>query len=213
MLRVRWAACGLLVAVIAACAGAQGGGGGTGESGAQASTVAPTATVVNVTSAATGGAVARATATLGGQAAGAVTAGVGCAVTEPPVPAFVPPPAWPAKPPYAGDFWYGSEAFWVLLEKNGTWQGLPHSRTGYTQKVFWFHPDYHPVAEPKPALTVRGRRLDAEAPEFTVTDATNASADFGQAMLTGVDIPEAGCWRLTGRYRGNELSFVVRVLP
>jgi hypothetical protein len=43
--------------------------------------------------------------------------------------------------------------------------------------------------------------------------ATNASADFGTAMLTGVVVPEIGCWKITGKYAQAELSFVVWVAP
>jgi hypothetical protein len=44
-------------------------------------------------------------------------------------------------------------------------------------------------------------------------EATNASADFGTAMLTGVYVPSLGCWKITGQYQEAELSFVVWVAP
>jgi hypothetical protein len=68
--------------------------------------------------------------------------------------------------------------------------------------------------EPEPALIVTGERLDAQAPPLTSSQATNAYAsDIGSAMLTGVDLPTLGCWRITGRYGTAELSFVVWVAP
>lgn len=46
------------------------------------------------------------------------------------------------------------------------------------------------------------------------SSATNAFAsDIGSAMLVGVGIPAAGCWQITGRIKGAELSFVVWVPP
>jgi hypothetical protein len=32
-------------------------------------------------------------------------------------------------------------------------------------------------------------------------------------MLLGVDFPALGCWKITGKYVGAELSFVIRVIP
>jgi len=54
--------------------------------------------------------------------------------------------------------------------------------------------------------------LDAPALPLRVSKATNAFAsDIQSAMLVGVDFPTLGCWEITGRYQGHELSFVVWV--
>jgi hypothetical protein len=56
--------------------------------------------------------------------------------------------------------------------------------------------------------------LDASAPPLHASKATNAFAhDIQSAMLVGVDVPTAGCWEITGRYGGHELSFTVWVAP
>jgi hypothetical protein len=34
---------------------------------------------------------------------------------------------------------------------------------------------------------------------------------MGDAILTGIEIPQEGCWELTGEYQGSHLSFVVWV--
>jgi hypothetical protein len=34
-----------------------------------------------------------------------------------------------------------------------------------------------------------------------------------KAMMTGVDFPSLGCWKITGKYKKSELSFVVWVAP
>jgi hypothetical protein len=100
-----------------------------------------------------------------------------------------------------------------MLGADGTWSGLPHSDAPYTQKVFWWRQGYNAVVEQKPHLTVTGRRLDAAAAPLVASSATNASADFGDAMLVGVDLPTLGCWEIIGHYNGHELSFVVWVAP
>jgi hypothetical protein len=138
-----------------------------------------------------------------------------CPITSPEEMKFTPPSLYPATPPaeYGDQFWYGSRGLWTMLRKDGTWSGLPYSKDGYTQKVFWWREGYKASAEPSPALTVTGTRLDASAPPLRAPAATNASADFGQAMLVGVTIPTPGCWKITGRYNGHELSFVIWVTP
>ena len=135
-----------------------------------------------------------------------------CPVTKPPAPPFVPPPPNSPGAPFAGQFWYGTEALWTLLPSDGTWQGLPHNPEGYSQKVFWWRKGYSWTAEPAPQLSVTGRRLDGPAQPLNVSKATNAFAqDIQSAMLVGVDFPTLGCWEITGRYQGHELSFVVQV--
>jgi hypothetical protein len=138
-----------------------------------------------------------------------------CPVTRPPEVPFVPPAPYPAKlpPGYVGQFWYGTLKLWTMLMADGVWYALPLSTAGYTQKVFWWRQGYNMDAEPAPQLTVTGRRLDATAPPLVASQATNASADFGQAILVGIDVPTLGCWEITGHYHGHELSFIVWVAP
>jgi hypothetical protein len=63
-------------------------------------------------------------------------------------------------------------------------------------------------------LVMTGQRLDGKAPLVKVLKATNASAaDIGDAMLVSVDFPTLGCWQITGKYKGAELSFVVWLAP
>jgi hypothetical protein len=141
-----------------------------------------------------------------------------CPVTQPPAVAFVPPAPYPPKPPERSinEFWYVTPELWTMLRSDATWSGLPHNRYGYTQKVFWWSQDFHVSEDPYPVFRLTIERLDAGAPSSPVVvseEATNASAGFGTAMLTGVDIPELGCWKITGKYGEAELSFVVWVAP
>jgi hypothetical protein len=133
-----------------------------------------------------------------------------CRTTRATDPPFVPPTPYPSTAPQ-GHFWFGSDQFWTLLPSEGAWDGLPHNELGLRQKIFWWRPGFDGRLEPVPALTVTGRRLDGPGTYVHRAPATNAShPDFGGwAMLTGVDIPDAGCWELTGRYRGQALTFVI----
>jgi len=134
-----------------------------------------------------------------------------CPVTQPPQPPFAPPAPLA---PFAGHFWHGSVALWTQSPADGIWQRLPQSDEGYGQKVLWWREGYDWRAEPQPALTVTGRRLDGPAPPLVAPQATNAfAAEIGSAMLVGVIIPTTGCWELTGRYAGTALSFVIWVAP
>lgn len=136
-----------------------------------------------------------------------------CPVTRPPNPPFVPPAPWPPKAPY-GEFWYGTEALWTPLRPDGTWRyGSQYGNGPYPQKIFLWKVGYSVQAEPQPKITIRGKRLDAAAPEYVSSGGTNANhSDFGGwVMLWVVDLPSLGCWELTIEHAGHQLSFVVWV--
>lgn len=141
-----------------------------------------------------------------------------CPLTQPPEPAFIPPLPNLAKTP-PGYFWYGTEDLWTMLSVDGVWGALPYfgDETGgehYFNKLFWWNKDYDWQAEPSPEFTATGQQLDGVGLTFTTSDATNAyTPDFASAILTGVEIPAAGCWMLTGSYQGHSLSFVVWIAP
>lgn len=139
-----------------------------------------------------------------------------CPVTKPPAQPFVPPP------PYWRDhgsdrFWYGTESLWTLLPVQGTWNihnNVLESQGGYRTKLTYWQRGFDWRKEPKPELIVVAKPLDREAP---IVAAAPASAVFvttdKPAMMTGIDIPSVGCWKVTAQYRGNELSFIVSVQP
>lgn len=136
-----------------------------------------------------------------------------CPLTVPQNPPFVPPAPY-ADMHYSGEFWYGTDTLWTTIRQNGVWEALPHNPEGYTQKVFWWSDGYVWTADPEPVLTVTGERLDAQVPPLNASQATNAYAqDIGSAMLVGVDLPTLGCWKIMGKYKKAEVSFVVWVAP
>jgi hypothetical protein len=134
-----------------------------------------------------------------------------CAVTRPNPPFVAPSPHLASPPAHYGAAWFGSASLWTMLNHEGElWAELPKSPEGFGQKTFWWSADWRPGEEPEPAITVTGTRVDGPG-TFSFAGGTNAGADFGVAMLVGIDIPTAGCWEITGQYRDATLSYVVRV--
>jgi len=59
-------------------------------------------------------------------------------------------------------------------------------------------------------LTITGRRLDAQAPHLRA----DVPEGYGQTgfQASGLIFPTAGCWQVTARAGGAELTFVTRVV-
>lgn len=137
-----------------------------------------------------------------------------CPVTLPSQPSFVPPEPYPSQAPALyRQVWYGTGALWTMLAREGeVWEGLPHYGGAFGQKTLWWSQGYSLTAEPTPSITVTGRRLDGPGSFEAGEPGTNGSReDIGSFMLVGVDIPTTGCWELTARYGGAELTYVVLV--
>jgi hypothetical protein len=127
---------------------------------------------------------------------------------------FEAPEPYSPTAPWDGFFWFGSESLWTVLPENGVWASLPLNPEGYTQKIMWWSDRFVLQDELEPALVVTGERLDAKAPPLKFYRATNAFADdIGEAMLTGVDFPTHGCWKITGEYKEASLIFYVWIAP
>jgi hypothetical protein len=133
-----------------------------------------------------------------------------CPVTQAPVPEFQPPPDEAPKPSEAARkesekhmFWYGTPQLWTRLHRDGTF--------GRRDKMVWWSAGYRGNIEQRPNLVVTIDRIKSGV--TTVVDAgpTNAHFDDAWSMLTMFEFPEAGCWQVTGIYRGNRLAFVVDV--
>lgn len=135
-----------------------------------------------------------------------------CPTTQPGLP-LVPPAPYPIEPP--GDaFWFGTSAFWTMLRPDAHWRVANNGQI--SQKVFWWRPGFDGATENFPDLLVTVRRLDRSSPPIVATrKATNARDESfgGSTMLTGISIPAPGCWEITGRHRGSEVTFVVEVSP
>jgi hypothetical protein len=143
--------------------------------------------------------------------------GAGCPVTRAPSQPFVPPPPYPRQTSPSG-FWFGDQVLWTELPTSGTWS-LGHYRptdAAFRQKLLWWRRGYDWRTQNPPNLVVTGRRLDSASPPLAPDDHANAGWTEDQNhpfMVTGIEIPTAGCWQITGDYRGDKLTFVVLVKP
>jgi hypothetical protein len=94
----------------------------------------------------------------------------------------------------------------------GSASGFRDPEGPFPGKTFWFSVHFLGGSkESTPAIGVTGTRLDGTGTFQFGNPGTNAGADFGSAMLVGVDFPTIGCWRLTARYRGFELAYVIQI--
>ena len=146
----------------------------------------------------------------GTQSGGAPTTSSECRLTLP-GPASLPPVA-SATNPGIGRGWYVDDGLLTSLTTSGeVWDSLPRGPGGFSQKTFWWSLGFDWRAEPQPAISVTGRRLDGPGAFESSGTATHAIFEDGSAMLVGIEIPTKGCWELTASYRATSLSYVVRV--
>lgn len=113
---------------------------------------------------------------------------------------------------YENRFWYGTPSLWTNLPSDGIWWGLRKDDAGYVQKTVFWREGFDAISEPQPDLVVSGRRLDANAPTFTFSDATHGWDETGNFMLMGISIPTLGCWEITAEYQKAQLTYVVKVV-
>ena len=141
----------------------------------------------------------------------------GCSVTVPPRPGFVPPEPYPAEPPF-DQVWYGGSELWTALDPNGSvWSGLPVEPDGSVgDKTFWWSEnlsteegeDFSGSAD----ITVTAVHLDGSAPTVVEKGGVPSfNREIKNFMLVGLELPEPGCWEVTARYKGTELSYVLLV--
>jgi hypothetical protein len=151
----------------------------------------------------------------GAQQKNAAAAFESCGITKTPTKPFVPPSPYPAKT-HSDYFWFGTNKLWTQLRKDGTWQGLPQWADGtFRQKIFWFSEGYSWHRDPQPRLEITGQRLDvpASAALKLLDVASNGWTNDAEHpfIVSAVNLPTLGCWKITGHYEDGALSFVVWV--
>lgn len=106
--------------------------------------------------------------------------------------------------------WFGSESLAVILPQDGIW---PTTVSGHliAVKLFWYSVGFQPGMEHD--FVGRIERLDDGPNDAVISRPTNAGLANGVwTILTGVDFNSAGCWRISGEYRGQSLEFVVETI-
>ncbi len=131
-----------------------------------------------------------------------------CPVTKASEQTFVPPAIWGAGP------WFGTEKLWTRVQM---WEHWRKDQLGYyVPKLAWFGStfDWTPEHWPKERslLTITGRRLDGPSKLLIFEGANDAYAPGeGPFITASAHLPTAGCWEITGHYKGENLTFVVKI--
>jgi hypothetical protein len=106
-----------------------------------------------------------------------------------------------------GAGWYGDQIFAVQLPSGGSWHGMGATHN-FRDKLFWWGAGFGPGHEGD--LVVSARHLDADA-TAVISRVTGAYYDplIGSTMLVAVEFPVAGCWEISGTYKGKTIVFAV----
>jgi hypothetical protein len=141
----------------------------------------------------------------------------GCPLTIPVGSGFVPPDPYPPEPPFE-QVWYGTPELWTLLDSNGqVWRNLPTAEDGrVADKTLWFSESFSTAPDEDFSgdadITVTAVPLDGSAPKVVEERGVSSfNRDMKNFMLVGLVLPEPGCWLVTARYEGAELSYVLLV--
>ncbi len=144
----------------------------------------------------------------------------GCPVTVPER-GFVPPKPYPSEPPVLPepfrDVWYGNPGLWIMLDANGSVWDLPVAEDGHVgNKTLWFSENFTLSAvedfSGDADVAITAVRLDGPAPPVAERGGVPSfNREIRNFMLVGLELPQPGCWEVTARYQGAELSYVLYV--
>jgi hypothetical protein len=143
-----------------------------------------------------------------------------CLTTRAPNPPFIPPSPYQVEAP-ANMFWYGTDRLWTALGSDGKWRMRNNvmKGKGYRTKLTFWRRGFDWRTELEPKLAVAAKRLDGgrDASKIIMAPANVVFIPNREAagMMTGIDIPSAGCWEVSAQYGGHgySLTFVVSVEP
>jgi hypothetical protein len=135
-----------------------------------------------------------------------------CPVTQPPNPAFVPPPPYKLQPAINGSFYIGTPGLWA--------QVITHWSPGNGRKLPYFRQGFDMSKENDPRMVVVARRLDKSVPLVWANwvnsgRVTSYPVPEGDFIVTGVGDLDRGCWEIAARYfptRDNVQTLTYTVL-
>jgi hypothetical protein len=122
---------------------------------------------------------------------------------------FTPPLPYSVKAP-EGYFYFGTDRLWTSLPADGTWRGL-HDDQAYGQKISWWRQGYDWNLQPRLELVVTGKRLGDPTSVLLSWRASPSGSSREAFFMSGVNLPGAGCWEVTGHMLDETLTFVVWV--
>jgi hypothetical protein len=108
--------------------------------------------------------------------------------------------------PDASEFIHGGNSLHVWLPADGLWPGSPHT-------LRWYYKGAAPLTQTLQPLKVIAERMDSNRgpPALISRSDVVMKDDYAAAMLTKIELPSSGCWRVSARYRADSLSFIVWV--
>ncbi len=136
------------------------------------------------------------------------------ATANAPAMAFKPPAPYVTSPAGNG-FWYGTAALWTYIEPGPLHVG---NANRLSAKLVYWRRGFQWQAELNPNLKVIAKRVDAPSPIIEAPPAHGILFDDDEipanmAMMTGITIPEPGCWQIVATYRGiNTVSYIAWVV-
>lgn len=141
-----------------------------------------------------------------------------CPVTVPAHPGFVPPEPYPPEAPFA-QVWYGTPELWTILDASGAvWRDLPVGKGPHAvgNKTLWFSENFSTAGgedfSGDADITLAAVDLDGSAPTVVQEGGVPSfNRDIKNFILVGLGLPEPGCWEVTARYKGAELTYVLLI--
>lgn len=110
--------------------------------------------------------------------------------------------------------WYGNLDLWTVLSTTGDVIHETKATGDFARRYFlWSVHQESPRDEPRPDVVLTAERLDGEGPTVRHTEATHGFTGDNLFMITGLVLPEPGCWHITAEYRGHDLTWTIRADP
>ena len=106
--------------------------------------------------------------------------------------------------------WMGTGQLAALLPKDGIWRGMG-AEQDFRDKSWWWYQGLDFRGDTKPELTIRLTQLEPNQLNVVVHDVTHGYTPDWASLLTLLEFPEAGCWRVEGTTESTSLSFVLQV--
>lgn len=110
--------------------------------------------------------------------------------------------ACPVTEPSDPERGFGTDSLRVIVPDDGAYEAPADPEGGWSLKVPWYR-------EREGHLTVRVKRLDG--PGEGSVDIHESSYPPTGYLPTGVLVSDLGCWRITGKQRGQRVSVILRV--
>ena len=108
------------------------------------------------------------------------------------------------------DQWYGSSELAALIPADGKWRGEGPEKK-YRRKLWWWREGFDANTEKLPALDVSAIKLGDPQTIVPASRGASENDENWNTMFVLMRFPGPGCWKITGAYQNQSISFVVNV--